>query len=136
MDGIAKLRGVNTWAYVHRNRFPGQNDETDNIFAFKMSEINPGSGVDLVRRMHPRGDFKHAWIMSDHDKHVAKWTTMGCNLYDGTYQRIMIHFCCNFQSDNKDAQVFFWHNLNHVMARHGIPKPHFKGFMANSAQTY
>jgi hypothetical protein len=40
----------------------------------------------------------------------------------------------NFQSEDKDAQVLFWQNLNHVMARHGIPHPNFIGFMADSAQ--
>ncbi len=134
MDGIAKLRGVSSWAYVQRNQFPGQGDDTDKVFVFKMSEIGPGSGVDLVKRMQPGGDLEHAWIMSDHVKRVAKWTTMACHVYDGTYQRIMTIACCDFQSEDKDAQVLFWHNLNHVMARHGIPKPYFKGFMADSAQ--
>src|SRR6202161_3696409 len=81
-----------------------------------------------------RGDLKHAWIMSDNIKHVAKWTTMACHVYNGTYQRIMTIVCCDFQSEDKDAQVLFWHNLNHVMSRHGFPKPHFKGFMADRAQ--
>jgi hypothetical protein len=133
-DGIAKLRGVSTWAYVQRNQFPGQDDDTDKVFVFKMSEVGHGSGVALVKRMQPGGDFEHAWMMSDHIKRVAKWTTMACHVYDGTYQRIMTIACCNFQSKDKDAQVLFWHNLNHVMARHGIPKPHFKGFMVDNAQ--
>jgi hypothetical protein len=30
--------------------------------------------------------------------------------------------------------VLFWQNLNHVMARHGIPHPIFIGFMADSVQ--
>jgi hypothetical protein len=84
--------------------------------------------------MQPRGDLEHAWIMSDHIKCVAKWTTMACHVYYGTYQCVMTIACCNFQSEDKDAEVLFWHNLNYVMARHGIPKPHFKGFMADSAQ--
>ena len=42
--------------------------------------------------------------------------------------------CSDFQSEDKDAQVLFWQNLNHVMARHGIPHPTFIGFMADSAQ--
>ena len=134
MDGIAKLRGVSTWAYVQRNQFPGQGDDTDKVFVFKMSEVGPGSGVDLVKRMQPGGDLEHAWIMSDHVKRVAKWTTMACHVYDGTYQRIMTIACCEFQSEDKDAQVLFWHNLNQVMAWHGIPHPNFIGFMANSAQ--
>jgi hypothetical protein len=51
MDGIAKLRGVSIWAYVQRNQFPGQGDDTDKVFVFKISEVGPGSGVNLVKRM-------------------------------------------------------------------------------------
>ena len=134
MDGIAKLRGVSSWAYVQRNQFPGQGDEKDKVFVFKMSEVGPGSGVDLVRRMQPGGDLENAWIMSDHVKRVKGWTTMAAHVYDMVYQRIMTIACCDFQSEDKDAQVLFWHNLNHVMARHSIPHPNFKGFMADSAQ--
>jgi hypothetical protein len=134
MDGIAKLRGVSNWAYVQRNQFPGQGDDADKVFVFKMSEVGPGSGVDLVRRMQPGGDLENAWIMSDHVKRVKGWTTMAAHVYDGTYQRVMTISCCDFQSEDKDAQVLFWQNLNHVMARHGIPHPTFIGFMADSAQ--
>ena len=134
MDGIAKLRGVSNWAYVQRNQFPGQGDDADKVFVFKMSEVGPGSGVDLVRRMQPGGDLANAWIMSDHVKRVKGWTTMAAHVYDGTYQRVMTISCCDFQSEDKDAQVLFWQNLNHVMARHGIPHPNFIGFMADSAQ--
>ena len=35
MDSIARLRGVSTWAYVHRNQFPGQSDDTDKSFHFQ-----------------------------------------------------------------------------------------------------
>ena len=48
--------------------------------------------------------------------------------------RVMTIVCCHFQSEDKDAQIIFWKNLNHVMARHGIPLPQFQGFMADSAQ--
>ena len=75
MDGIAKLRGVNTWAYVQRNQFPGQGDKTNKVFVFKMSEVGPGSGVDLVRRMLHSRDLEHACIMSNHVQRVATWTT-------------------------------------------------------------
>jgi hypothetical protein len=99
----------------------------------RCSRPGPSSGVDLVKRMQPGGDLEHAWIMSNHVKRVAKWTTMACHVYDRTYQRIMTIAYCDFQSEDKDAQVLFWHNLNHVMAWYGIPKPHFKGFMDDSA---
>jgi len=60
MDGIAKLRGVSNWAYVQRNQFPEQGDDTDKVFVFKMSEVGSESGVDLVRRMQPGGDLDNA----------------------------------------------------------------------------
>jgi hypothetical protein len=41
--------GVSNWAYVQRNMFRGQGDDSDKVFIFKMSEVGPGCGVDLVR---------------------------------------------------------------------------------------
>jgi hypothetical protein len=41
----------------------------------------------------------------------------------------------DMQSEDAVAQMVLWKNLNDVMARHGIPEPKFKGFMADSAQT-
>jgi hypothetical protein len=38
------------------------------------------------------------------------------------------------QSENAAAQMVLWKNLNDFMARHGVPEPKFKGFMADSAQ--
>jgi hypothetical protein len=32
--------------------------------------------------MQSGGDLEHAWIMSDHIKRVAKWTTMACHLWE------------------------------------------------------
>jgi hypothetical protein len=104
------------------------------MFVFKMSEVGPANGVDLVRRMQPGGDIENAWIMSDHVKLVKGWTTMAAHVYDGTYQRVMTISCCDFQLEDKEAQVLFWQNLNHVMARHGIPHPTFIGFMADNVQ--
>jgi hypothetical protein len=72
-----------------------------------MSEVGLGSGMDLVRRMEPGGDLENAWMMSDHVKRVKGWTTMAAHVYDGTYQRVMTIACCDFQSEDKDAQVFF-----------------------------
>ena len=116
MDGITKLWGLSNWAYIQRNMFLGQGDDSDKVFIFKMSEVGPGSGVDLVRQMQPGGDLEHAWIMFDHVKRVTNWTTMACHVYDATYQRVMTIACCDFQSEDKDAQIIFWKNLNHVMA--------------------
>ena len=49
MDGITKLRGLSNWAYIQKNMFPGQGDKSNKVFIFKIYEIGPGSGVDLVR---------------------------------------------------------------------------------------
>ena len=135
MDGITKLRGLSNWAYIQRNmNFPNQGDDSKKVFIFKMSEIGSGSGVDLVRRMQPGKDLKHAWIMFDHVKRVTNWTTMACHVYDVTYQCVMTIACYDFQSKDKDVQIIFWKNVNHVIARHGVLLPQFQGFMADSAQ--
>ena len=134
MDSIAKLQGVSNWAYVQRNQFPRHGDDTNKVFNFKMSEVGHGSGVDLVRRMQPGGDLENAWMISDHVKRVKKCTTTAAHVYDETYQRVMTISCCDFQLEDKDAQVFFRQYLNHVMARHDIPHPTFIGFMGDIAQ--
>jgi hypothetical protein len=85
----------------------------------------------LVRRMQPGGDLENVWIMFDH---VKQWTTMACHVYDSAYCRVMTIAVCDMQSEDAAAQMVLWKNLNDVMARHGIPEPKFKGFMADSAQ--
>jgi hypothetical protein len=98
-----------------------------------MSEVGPGSGVDLVKRMQPGGDLEDAWMMFDHVKQVKKWTTMAYHVYDSTYYRVMTIAVCDMQSEDATAQSILWKNLNGVLARHGVPEPKFKGFMADSA---
>jgi hypothetical protein len=44
--------------YIHANVFPGQGK--DKVYVFKMLVDGPGSGVDLVKRMQPRGDLENA----------------------------------------------------------------------------
>ena len=113
--------------------FSGQGNDSEKVFIFKMSEIGSGSRIDLVRQMQLGRDLEHAGIMFDHVKRVTNWTTMACHVYDATYQRVMTIACCDFQSKDKDAQIIFWKNLKHVMARHGVPSLQFLGFMADSA---
>ena len=48
INNITKLRGSSTWAFVQESKFPGQETNKDKVFVFKMSEVGPGSGVDLV----------------------------------------------------------------------------------------
>lgn len=134
MDSITKLRGSSNWAFIQENKFPGQGSDVDKVFVFKMSEIGPGSGVDLVRRMQPGGDLEDAWLMFDHVKRVKQWTTMACHVYDSTYCKVMTIAICDMQSEDVVAQCIFWNNLNAVVARHNILKPVFKGFMADNAQ--
>ena len=58
---------------------------------------------------------------------------MACHVYDSTYCRVMTIAVCDMQSEDAAAQMILWKNLNVVMARHGVPSPKFKGFMADSA---
>jgi hypothetical protein len=41
-----------------------------------------GNGVGLVAQMQLKGDLENYWIMFDHVKHIAGWTTMACHVYD------------------------------------------------------
>ena len=134
MDSITRLRGSSNWSFVQENLFPGQGSDNDKVFVFKMSEVGPGSGVDLVKRMQVGGDLENAWMMFDHVKRVKSWTTMACHVYDSSYCRVMTIALCDMQSEDVAAQSVLWKNLNAVMARHGISNTNFKGFMADSAQ--
>jgi hypothetical protein len=134
MDGITMLRGCNKWPYVQENLFPGQGSDSNKVFVFKMSEVGPSSGIDLVKRMQPSGDLEDAWMMFDHVKCIKKWTTMACHVYDSTYCSVMTIAVRDMQSEDATAQSVLWKNLNAVLARHGVPEPKFKGFMVDSAQ--
>ena len=134
MDGMATLRGYSHWVYVQENKFLGQGSDSDKVFVFKMSEVGPGSGVHLVKRMQPGRDLEDTWIMFDHIKRVKHWTTMACHVYDSTYCQVMTIAVCDMQSEDAAAQMVLYKNLNVVIARHSVPSPKFKGFMADSAQ--
>ena len=126
MDSITKLRGSSNWAFVQENKFPGQGSDSDKVFVFKMSEVGPGSGVDLVKQMQAGSDLQDAWVMFDHVKRVRGWTTMACHVYDSKYCRVMSIVVCDMQSKDTIAQTIFWKNLNAVVARHDISNPKFK----------
>jgi len=51
MNNITKLRGTSTWAFLQENKFPGQGSDMDKVFVFKILEVGPSSGVDLVKQM-------------------------------------------------------------------------------------
>ena len=95
MDGITILRGCSNWPYIQENMLPGQGSNFDKVFVFKMSEVGPSSGLDLVKQMQLGGDLQDAWMMFNHAKHVKKWTTMACHVYDFTYCSIMTIAVCD-----------------------------------------
>ncbi len=134
MESIRKLRGSSTWAFVQESKFPGQGLEVDKVFVFKMSEVGPSNGVDLVKQMQNGGDLQDAWVMFNHVKRVKGWTTMACHVYHSQYCRVMTIAMCDMQSKDCAAQILFWTNLNSVVERHGVSETQFKGFMANSDQ--
>jgi hypothetical protein len=84
--------------------------------------------------MQSIGDLEDAWIMFDHVNRVKHWTIMACHVYDSTYYRVMSIVECDIQPKDATAQSVLWKNLNDVMAKHGVPEPKFKGFMADIAQ--
>ena len=110
IDSITKLRGSSTWAFVQESKFPSQGTDTNKVFVFKMSEVEPSSGVDLVKCMQVGGDLEDAWIMFDHVKRVRGWTMMACHVYDSSYCRVMTIACSDMQSEDTVAQIVFWQN--------------------------
>jgi hypothetical protein len=73
-------------------------------------------------------------MMFDHVKRVKKWTNKAYYVYDSIYCRVMTIVVCDMQLEDAAVQSVLWKNLSVVLARHGIPVPKFKGFMADSAQ--
>ena len=117
--------------YIHSNFFLGQSK--DKVYVFKMLEDGPKSGVDLVKRMQPRGDLENAWLMFDHVKCVKEWTTMVCHVYDATYYKVISIAICNMQSTDTKVQYIIWRELNNLMAKNDVENTNFRGFMADSA---
>ena len=60
MDSITILRGLSIWVFVQKNIFRGQGAELDKVIMFKMLEVGSKNGVDLVKRVEPKGDLKNA----------------------------------------------------------------------------
>jgi hypothetical protein len=77
------------------------------VFVFKMSEVGPGSGVHLVKRMQPGGDLEDMWIMFYHIKCVKHWTIMACHIYDSPYCRVMMIAVYNMQLEDLLLRVYF-----------------------------
>ena len=58
---------------------------------------------------------------------------MACHVYESQYYKMLIIACCDMQFEDGATQTLFWKKLNVVIADNGVPKVHFKGFMADSA---
>jgi uncharacterized membrane protein len=48
-----------------------------------------GNGMSIVTRMQLARDLHNTWIMFDHVKCIASWTTMACHVYDLAYCKVM-----------------------------------------------
>ena len=70
-----------------------------------MSEVGPGSGVNMVKRMQSGGDLKNAWIMFEHVKRVRDKTTMACHVNDPTYCRVMTIAACDMLSEDSSWRL-------------------------------
>lgn len=77
---IAKLRVSSNWSFVPEHLFLRQGFDNDKVFIFKMSEVGPASGVDLIKRMQVGGNLKKVLITFDHVKRVKTWTTLACHV--------------------------------------------------------
>jgi hypothetical protein len=131
-DSIMAMQRYTTIEYIHGNVFPGQ--DKDKVYVFKMLVDGFGSGVDLVKRMQPRGDLENAWLIFDHIKRVQEWTTMACHVYNAAYCKVMTIAICDMQSKDTKVQCIMWRELNDLMAKNGVENTNFKGSMADSAQ--
>ena len=101
IDNIMTMKKESKFEFIHDSVFPGQRKEK--VYIFKMLTEGPRSGVDLIRRMQRGRDLENAWLMFDHVKHVKKWTTMACQVYDTEYKKVMTIAVCDVQS--KDIEV-------------------------------
>jgi hypothetical protein len=130
-DSIMAMKTYTTIEYVHGNVFPGQGK--DKVYVFKMPEDRPGSGVNLVKHMQPRGDLENAWLIFDHINRVKVWTTMAYHVYDVVYCKVMTIAVYDMQLEDTKVQCIMWRELNNLMAKNGVKNTNFKGFMVDSA---
>jgi hypothetical protein len=118
MDNTMDLKEKSKFVFIHKNKFPGQSK--GKVFVFKMSVDCPSSGVDLVKRMQVGEDLEHCWLIFDHVKRVAEWTTMACYVYNSKYCKVMTIAMCNMQSEDAEAQELYWKNPSNTMMNHGL----------------
>jgi hypothetical protein len=67
--------------------------------------------------------------MFDHVKRVKDWTTMGIDVYDPEYRKVMTIAVCDMQSEIVVAQERVWLSILNVMDKGGVSNVNFKGFM-------
>jgi hypothetical protein len=79
-------------------------------------------------------DLQNTWIMFDHVRCVASWTTMACHVYDHAYCKMMTNAICDMYSKNIKVQQIMWTKLNETILKHRSAKLNFKGFMVNNTQ--
>ena len=65
-----------------------------------MSMDLPGSGVDLVERMHVGGDIDNIKIIFDHVICMINWTTHVDHVYDSKYCKVLTIACCDMQTED------------------------------------
>lgn len=97
LDGITKPKGLNNWAYNKGNMFLGQGNDSEKVFILKMFEVGPYSAINFIRRMQPRNNFSHKYMIFDHIKQIKDWTTLACRVYDSIIERILAIACCDFE---------------------------------------
>ena len=132
VDNILKLKKGSMYDYIQNSRFLGQG--SDLAYIFKMSIVDPSSGVDLVRQMQRGGDLELQWVMFDHVKRISHWTTLGVHVYDPTHCKVMTICVCDMKSEMADHQKQMWRSILAIMEKHGVKKVEFVRFMADSAQ--
>ena len=93
-----RLKRHSMYDYIHDSSLPGQSREKI-VYIFKMLTCGVANGVDLVRRMQPRGDLQLEWVMFDHVKRMDNWTTMGIHVYDLEYRKVLTIAVCNMQCE-------------------------------------
>lgn len=62
------IKSYTTIVYIYGNIFPRQGK--DKFYVFKMLVDQPGSGIDLIKRIQLGRDLENAWLIFDHVKRV------------------------------------------------------------------
>ena len=100
VDSILKLKKGSMYDYTQDSCFPKQGSEL--AYVFKMFNVGPGSGVDLVRRMQLGGDLALQFVMFDYVKRINGWTTLGVHVYDPIYCKVMTICVCDMKSESTE----------------------------------